>query len=297
MKRIAYLVLAHADPKHFQRLTNAIDYKAKIFVHLDAKSNIKEFKSLSLPESVQFLEERVSVFWGSMSMIDATLKLIEAALKSEEEFSHLVLISGSDYPIKRSDFIYETFAKNPNHEFIKYLDMRESPHYFRHIRQKWFRTPLLHTSNKALKFIEEGIRYVCNHKLRFKNSWDKSIIPYFGSQWWALTPNCARYILEYVDKNPRFYAMNKYTFSPDEHFFHTIVGNSHFKEKSDGVQEFKQRGTWRMANFHIIATTLSKWYTMNDWNKIIASDRLFVRKLNSTVSHELTDNIDKELLK
>lgn len=297
MKKIAYLVLAHADPEHFKRLMDAIDYKAKIFVHLDAKSNIKDFNSLSLPLSVEFLEDRVSVFWGSISMIDATLKLMEAALKSEESFSHLVLISGSDYPIKRSDFIYDTFVKNPEHEFIKYIDMRQSPHYFRHVKQKWFRTPLFHTGIKVLKLIDESIRFICNHKLRFKNFWDNSFVPYFGSQWWALTPDCARYILDFVKSNPDFYEMNKYTFSPDEHFFHTIVGNSHYKEKSDGVQEFKQRGTWRMANFHIIATNLAKWYTIDDWNKIISSDRLFVRKLNSMVSQELTDSIDEKILK
>lgn len=295
MKKIAYLVLAHADPQHFKKLMYAIDYKATIFVHLDAKSNIKDFTSLSLPKSVEFIENRVSVFWGSISMIDATLKLIERALRSEEDFSHLVLISGADYPIKRSDLIYEKFVQNPEHEFIKYIDMRESPHYFSHISQKWYRTPLFHSSNKPLKLLDEGIRYVFNHKLKFKNSWDKSFIPYFGSQWWALTPGCARYILKFVQENPAFYAMNRYTFSPDEHFFHTIIGNSNYNSNSDGVQEFKQRGTWRMANFHIIATNLAKWYTINDWKKVSNSDRLFVRKLNSTVSGELIDAIDEQL--
>lgn len=296
MKQIAYLVLAHTDPKHFEKLINAIDYKAKFFVHLDAKSNMDDFKKLSLPESLIFIKNRVSVAWGSISMVDATLRLIENALSCGEDFSHLVLISGADYPIKENRVIYETFVKNPEKEFIQYIDMRQSFHYIKHISQKWFKIPLLQTSNKILSLADKIVRSIGN-KLSLKNHWDTSIIPYFGSQWWALTPLCAKYVLDFVKENPDFYAVNKYTFSPDEHFFHTIVGNSPFREKSNGVQEFKQRGTWRMANLHIVHSTLSKWYTIEDWDKIITSDRLFVRKLNSSVSDELVNSINEKILK
>jgi len=296
MKQIAYLVLAHADPAHFEKLVNAIDYKARFFVHVDAKTNILDFKKLSLPKSLTFLEERVSVAWGSISMVDATLKLIESALKTQEEFSHLVLISGSDYPIKKSSFIYQTFVDNPEHQFIKYIDMRQSSHYSKHVNQKWYKTPLFKTNNKTLKLIDKSIREIGN-RLRLKNHWNKSIIPYFGSQWWALTPACAKYILNFVKNNPDFYAFNRYTFSPDEHFFHTIVGNSPYNKMSDGVQEFRQRGTWRLANFHIIHTLLSKWYSIQDLDEIISSNRLFVRKLNSLVSNELVKSINEKILK
>lgn len=295
MKQIAYLVLAHADPKHFERLINAIDYKAKFFVHIDAKSNLDDFKNLTLPKDVFFLEDRVSVSWAGISMVDATLKLIESTLKSGEDFSHLVLISGSDYPIKKSSFIYETFVKNPEHEFIKYIDMRQSSHYILHVKQKWFKTPLFQTTNKTLKLADKIVREIGN-KLRLANHWDKSIIPYFGSQWWAITPGSAKYVLDFVRDNPNFYTANTYTFSPDEHFFHTIIGNSPYRQKSDGVQEFKQRGTWRLANFHIIHTLLSKWYTTDDWEQIITSDKLFVRKLNSLKSDGLISLINEKIL-
>lgn len=296
MKQIAYLVLAHADPAHFEKLINAIDYNARFFVHLDAKSNIDDFKKISLPQNLIFINNRVSVAWGSISMIDATLRLIESALNSAEDFSHFVLISGADYPIKQNRIIYETFIKNPQHEFIKYIDMRESPHYVSHINQKWFKIPLLQTSNKILSLADKTVRSLGN-KLALRNHWDASIIPYFGSQWWALTPPCAKYVLDFVKENPDFYDVNKYTFSPDEHFFHTIVGNSPFREKSDGVQKFVQRGTWRMANLHIIHSSLSKWYAMKDWDNIIVSDKLFVRKLNTAVSGELVNSINEKILK
>ncbi|MEJ7683891.1 MAG: beta-1,6-N-acetylglucosaminyltransferase [Segetibacter sp.] len=127
--------------------------------------------------------------------------------------------------------------------------------------------------------------------------WDKSIIPYFGSQWWAITPDCAKYILDFLKENPKYYIQSKFTFAPDEHFFHTIIGNSSYKEKSDGAHKYIGMGTWRMANFHLIAPSLTKWYSINDWNKISSSGNLFVRKLNSTVSKDLIQLIDEKILK
>lgn len=113
MKRICYLILAHSDPKHFEKLVNAVDYHSRFFVHIDSKTDIKDFQSLSLPKDLSFIRDRVSVAWGGISMIDATLKLIEAALSCGEEFIHLILLSGADYPIKKSSVIYDTFSKIP----------------------------------------------------------------------------------------------------------------------------------------------------------------------------------------
>lgn len=173
--------------------------------------------------------------------------------------------------------------------------MRCSSHYTKHINQKWFKEPIFYTSNRTLKTADKIIRSIVN-KIRISNSWNKSIIPYFGSQWWALTPACAQYILEFVKVNGSYYIENKNTFAPDEHFFHTIVGNSPFNAKSDGVQEYEGRGTWRMANFHLIHKSLSKWYTLNDWDEINSSNKLFVRKVNSIVSNGLIDSINENIL-
>lgn len=296
MKRICYLILAHADPKHFERLVNAINYHARFFVHLDAKTNIENFRALSLPDSLTFIEDRVRVSWGGISMIDATLKLIEAALNCGESFTHLVLLSGADYPIKKSSFIYETFSKNPEHEFIKFIDMRESAHYMNQINTKWFKEPIVQKPSKIVRLTDKIVRNVGN-RIKLRNPWDESIVPYFGSQWWAITVDCARYVLNFLKENPKFYSQNKFTFAPDEHFFHTIIGNSTFKEKSDGVHKYEGRGTWRMANIHIIHHSLTKWYTVADWEEINSSDKLFVRKLNSSASDGLIKLIDEKLLK
>lgn len=294
MKKIGYLILAHADPKHLERLVNAINYNASFLIHIDAKADIKEFQKLSLPQNVIFIRNRVRVAWGGISMVDATLHLIEEALKSGEDFSHLVLLSGSDYPLQKGSIIYDKFVNNPHHEFIKYIDMRESDHYIKQINQKWFKEPLIYTSNNALKYVDKTIRNIGN-SLRLKSSWNKEIVPYFGSQWLAITTDCALYILKFVKDNPEYHKNNRHTFSPDEHFFHTIIGNSPYKNKSDGLQLYEGRGTWRLANLHVIHSSLAKWYSVEDWNEIKSSNKLFIRKVNSAISSTLLDLIDDKI--
>jgi hypothetical protein len=55
-----------------------------------------------------------------------------------------------------------------------------------------------------------------------------SLEPYSGSQWWALTSDACRYVLEFVDKHQQFAEYFQNTFAPDESFFQTIVANSAF---------------------------------------------------------------------
>jgi len=62
-------------------------------VHLDAKVDIRPFLAQSLPESVTFIKDRVRVSWASYSQVEATLRMMRAALDSGHDFSHLVMLS------------------------------------------------------------------------------------------------------------------------------------------------------------------------------------------------------------
>ncbi len=98
MVKIAYLVLAHHDPIHLERLVNAINYKARVFIHLDRKTNNVKYSHIADMNSVDFIVEREKVYWGGPSQVKAILNLMKAALKKVtlEKFTHLVLLSGSD---------------------------------------------------------------------------------------------------------------------------------------------------------------------------------------------------------
>lgn len=288
--KVAYLILTHADPEHLWRLIGALGDRADVYVHVDAKSDLAQFQTRTSP-NVMFLADRVDVRWAGFSMVRAILALIETAMAKGESYSHLVLLSGADYPIKPAHEIEAFLFANKDHEFIKYIDVRESPdHYMKQIEVKHFRDPILAGGG----FPDRVARKVAN-SLKMSNKWDGKWIPYFGSNWWALTPACCEKVLETAKKVP-FIEMNRRTFAPDEKFFHTIVGNSEFAAKSDGLQEFLGVGTCNLANLHIVDPSLAKWFTEEDFEQVASSDKFFVRKVRTGTSTDLLDRIDKELL-
>jgi hypothetical protein len=297
MSKVAYLVLTHQDPVQLRRLIGALDHRASFFVHVDAKTDLRPFVERGVPSSVHFLEDRTPVYWAGYSMVRAILSLMEKALVSDEEFTHLVLLSGADYPVKPAAAIVDHLTSQPNREFIKYIDMRNSAdHYMVQVQRKHFRDPVLTPSSPTRRFFDRSVRRVMN-AVRLPNVWDAQVVPYFGSTWWALTPGCCRHIVTMSRRGSSFVQMNERTFSPDEHFFHTLVGNSKYAENADGLQDYLGVGTCNMANLHIIDPTLAKWFTIADREEVARSDRYFVRKVRTGISDGLLDFIDAELLK
>lgn len=294
-KKPAFLVLAHSDPAGLYRLLSRIAPHARVFVHLDRKAKIEDYARCRASDNVHFVENRVDVKWGGFSMVEATINLIQAALSSGQDFSHLVLISGSCYPIAPIEETVEQLGNEPERNYIKYIDMRESPdHYMKSVERFHFFD--FFDSRKGSSF-NRIVRALLQKAFSpIKRKVPEGLVPYFGSQWWALSHACCSYILDKYEKDAQLRAFWRFTLAPDEHFFHTIVGNSPFAETCDGLQPFTGRGTYKLANLHLIDASLAKVFTEADFDEIRNSDKLFVRKVSSTDSKPLLDRIDREIL-
>lgn len=302
-KPTAYLILAHKDPEQLFRLVMSLDYESECFIHLDKKSSLSEFAKFDFPPSVHFILDRVKVNWAGFKMITATLNLIKAALKTEKEYSHLVLLSGLDYPIKPIRQLHQFLNEHHEEEFIRFIKVADSPeHYLKIFKRYSFKNPIFPSVgnkflNKGISLIDKIIRKSLTLLLStYAKKPIEDIIPCYGSQWWAITPACATYILNFVDNNPKFTEYFKTAFAPDEYFFHTIVGNSPFLAKSTGFQKYQGRGTFRMANLHVIHPSLAHVYTHDDFEELKNSDKFFVRKVTSASSRQLISKINHELI-
>lgn len=68
--KLAYLIMAHTDPKHLRRLVDALNVKGKtdFYVHVDSKADIGPFKAelSSDMENVKMIEKRVYTTWGDI---------------------------------------------------------------------------------------------------------------------------------------------------------------------------------------------------------------------------------------
>lgn len=153
---------------------------------------------------------------------------------------------------------------------------------------------------------------------------------YYGSQWFSITLECARYILETLDANPKYINYFKHSMAPDEMFFHTIIFNSKYKDCTTYGKAEQYSGQWNLNNYtylknheldchdrfyknntnilyNITSSLIHKknkidntkgsgsisFLNENDFSEIEQSKYMFARKLNSNISYDLIKKIDK----
>jgi hypothetical protein len=226
--RIAYLILAHNTPNHLQRLITALATpSSSFFIHLDAKSDANDFRHIK-GDNILFAHDRVPVYWGDFSQVEAALILLRNAVAIPQCFDRFVLLSGSDYPLRSTKYIERFFAGNIETEFINLVKMPSNivnKPISRLTRFKF--NPVGRTAaivpSKLLLAVGRLFVYR-NYKKVLKN-----MTPYGGSTWWALSYQASCYILDFAKHNPAFIDFFKNTFNPDESFFQTILGNSRFQ--------------------------------------------------------------------
>ena len=81
--RIAYIILCHTDPEHIRRLTKKITGGTddEAFIHVDGKCDAAPFEqTLKDVPQAHFLCQRIPVYWGGYSAVEATVQLLRAAL-------------------------------------------------------------------------------------------------------------------------------------------------------------------------------------------------------------------------
>jgi len=216
--KICYLILAHNNFRHLDRLIDALtDDGSSFYIHLDKK--VKANYS-PLADNVKVIPERIDINWGGFSMVKATLALMRNGVSESPDADYYILLSGVDYPIRSKKFLYDLLEKKKEYIDIApvpapYKPIERYQHYFFDFKRRDARiyNPKL-LSEILLKSI--GVK----RNLPFKI--------YAGTQWFALTGDCVKYILKTVSQDKRYIDFFKYTLIPDEAFFQTIIGNSPF---------------------------------------------------------------------
>jgi hypothetical protein len=301
-RRLAFLVLAHADPAQLARLIHALDWRADFFVHVDAKSDIRPFLERSWPASVRFLSDRVAVRWGGFSMVTATLRLLRACLATGEDHLRLVLLSGACFPIKPVRQLHDHLAADPAREQMRLADLASAPRDIveRVTRYWWFdRFDVVARSARPANLARIALRktmHLASTPLR------KPIAPAaaegrrlaFGSQWWAVSTPGARRLVAAAAASPWLDALLATSLAPDEIYFHTLAAS--LPEFRGNLVPYHGKGVAELANLHHIEPSLTKTFTLADFDELARSDRFFVRKLGSDRSAPLVDRICAELL-
>ena len=200
---------------------------AGIFVHIDRKSDILAFRERVPEDRVQFIEDRVPVYWGEFSMVQAILNTMSEALGRGHAFDYFCLLSGTDYPIRSIDYIEQFFLKHKGNEFINLVE----------IPNEAVGKPIERLTTYKIQTGQDGLWAKFIRRIRRLHGWQfqrdhkkylKGLRPYGGSTWWALSREACEYALNFTRHHPRVVKFFRNTLCPDESFFHTIIGKSPF---------------------------------------------------------------------
>jgi hypothetical protein len=310
---IAYLILAHTDPPQLRRLVDALKSEhALFFIHIDKKADSQQFTSgVSPAAKTQFIARRIRVNPGGFSIIRATLTLMDHAVNCGKRFDYLVLLSGSHYPIKDNQHILDFFERYRGKEFIRYVNIREASFLENRIKRMRFHDhPKIDLVARAFRKAAKLAGLGRVQTLVFERQFLGGLVPYAGSQWWALTQDCAKYVLDYLDANPQFADFYRFTDIPDEMFFHTVIMNSDFAVRTNQSIDNSYWRDWGRRIYSVKEAgdqlTYIDWsldredpaiLDERDFTALEQSECLFARKLTSAKSLRLIAKIDGSLLK
>ena len=286
--RMAYLLQVHKNPDQVSRFIRQIgeDGDPDIYVHIDRKSGRAVLQGIPNGWNIKIMKESLSVTWGDISQVDATLYLLRNLGKSLREYDFVCFKSGQDLLVNKG--LRDHLAKNKNKIFmnVKQIGNNDPRTYFWNL--KWPRftkaryDSVLHPYRIArsglIRLYRAGINPVPN-----QNRLPDYYVLYRGSSWFIMPGEVADYIVRYLDQNQWYYEAFKDALCPDESFFQTLIMNSPYAGDviNDNLTYLRFGRSYRDNNHPVTLT-------IKDLPEIEASGKFFARKFD--------DDIDKEVI-
>lgn len=274
---IAYLIQAHDNYQHLQRLIDALQApNIHFYIHIDRKSAMP----LLTGANIIFIEQRINVHWGGFSQVQATLFLMEKAMESHHDY--FAFISGKDYPIKPNAYLLHKLKEGG--EYIHLQKMGEDP-YAPLSRYKYYyftdhynRRDKHSIRTRFFLWFQQMLR-----QCRLSKQIPFSL--YTGASWFVLSKPCVEMILQTAKERPAYIQFFRSGFCPDESFFQTIIGNSVFRDRVNGYLTYADwsvnPGPAVINETHLAVL-------------IALQDKFFARKFTDD-SYAVVERIEKEL--
>lgn len=304
--KIAYLVIAHSQPGHLERLINRLYHPADhFFVLIDGKQPAGPFfRGLKHYPNVHFLTDRIPIYWVGIGTVEAELILFREALR-QGPFVQYVLLSGADYPIKPLAYI-RNFLLNETRNFIpvhgRVHPGGPSPFSERFTRYHFLNNDYLNPRGKYRnhRFFGRVRRFLEKYPIPRNVPGTRQI--YQGPTWVSLTQPFVEYVLKTVAARPGIVSFYRHTYCPDEMFLPSLIKDSPFAETNYFDFERPMEGrNWLglfYTDWHTPDVALPKILDATDLEPLRESHphALFARKFDEKTSADLLNRIDEQLL-
>jgi len=300
--KLAFLILTHNQIELVYRQIDALSHPDHhFFIHPDKKYKLNLKDEYANKRQVHFTANRIRVNWGGFNMVRATLNLIREALATGIQFDYFILMSDHCFPIKPSSDIHSFLKKNKGFSFIEtyplpYEKLKEKG--LNELGLEKYHYPVFfdQLSFIPLDIIPFGQKNYHPKKLLFKiltfllrtmgykRKIPPNLLPCFGSQWWVLHISAINYVLKYVEQNPKVFNLFKYTWAPDELFFHSILYSSSLANNIRLISLWYI--DWR-------ANGPPKTLDCDDVDSILQSEALMARKFDISKSLNLIHRLER----
>lgn len=222
--KIAFLVLGCNSAVTLREFINFYNSSSfKFFLHLDSKVN-KEDYLLILGKAALGLNvicDRFDIYWGGFNMIKATLSLMKSALSFDSDI--LILISDDSMPIYMQELFIERISISPNR-----FDAYPAPDLVKKRYSNYYYFDANITSARWIsaedRFLndqdEDSLIRMLNLKKNGKISLDDLRA---GSQWWSMTAEIAKEIVDEIIENNLLRESFEFSAIPDEMMIQTLA--------------------------------------------------------------------------
>jgi Core-2/I-Branching enzyme len=289
---LTYIVLAHKLPGQFARLVTRLHHPGDlVLAHIDAKSDQAPFeKALAdagmTGPGVELSTARVPVHWGGLGETQAALAAIRRAL-TVPTWSHVVLLSGQDYPIKPADEISGFLTGHPDTSFLFSSAGHDPwPADQREGNQTWYWDGDLR--RLTLRYYRVG-RYPVPLPGRWQWGIPRAarppagLRPRQGSAWWALHRPAAQWVLDFGDRHPEVGRFFSRVLIPAENYFQMLLDASPYRDAL--VQDDLHFQSWDRWHPRVLGQA--------DLPALLASPKLFARKFDEDQDRAVLDELDR----
>jgi len=299
--KIAFLCSVYTDAPHLQRLMAALPPSSEFFIHVDAKADATPFRQLLTGPRVHFLEQRYDVVWGSFRQVEYQMALIRAAINSGTAFDYLITMSGMEYPLWSNAQIERYLADQlqTGQQLLQAICMTHQPAgrqrlYVQHwplINRHYGPGSLLSKYRTALRKV--GFALGKRKPLEFDADGHHYQL-YKGSDWFGITPELGRFVLDRWDHSPQLQHYFYDSFTPSETAIHTIV----FNEATQAAHCLRAEGTYTcladLTPLTYIDYTPGSVGTLDEsyFDTLISSGKMLCRKVVTGKGDRLVQLLD-----
>ena len=228
----------------------------------------------------------------------AFFKLLAAALNGRDKFyDRFVLLSGLDYPVWNPERIKTFFENNKDKEYVCGYNITKCPYDYQLRKIKYYHffrdIPLPHKSFLR-RLIVGGtailLKYIGIHRRPVMMIKGKPYDVYFGSSWISITRECALFLMEQFVQEDGIKKYFSTVYAPDELCVPTLVMNSKFAKNAilvEGNLSFQGVTPLHYLNYEDCIWS----YDEKDYDTIVGSGKMFVRKIVSGKSERLVEMI------